>query len=122
MRLNRKAALKLLRRPMKRHVKAEVLITDKLLSQGAAMKVTGTADRQETGRWLNNRAENSHQPFKRWERAMLRFKRIQSLQSFICVHASVNNHFSQERHLYSHDNFKLKRDAALSKRRQLCSA
>ena len=122
MRLNRKAALKLLRRPMKRHVKAEVLITDKLLSQGAAMKVTGTADRQETGRWLNNRAENSHQPFKRWERAMLRFKRIQSLQSFICVHASVHSHFNQERHLYSHDNFKLNRDAALSKRRQLCSA
>jgi len=50
-----------------------IFVTDMLRSYGAAMKVVGNADKQETGRWLNNRAENSHQPFRRRERAMLRF-------------------------------------------------
>ena len=48
---------------MKRHGQPHVLVTDKLRSYGAAMKDIGNADRQETGRWLNNRAENSHLPF-----------------------------------------------------------
>ena len=56
-RRDRKAALKFLRKSMKRHGRPEVLVTDKLRSYGAAMKVIGNADRQETGRWLNNRAE-----------------------------------------------------------------
>ncbi|NKW72253.1 DDE-type integrase/transposase/recombinase, partial [Rhodobacteraceae bacterium R_SAG10] len=77
---------------------------------------------QETGRWLNNRAENSHLPFRRRERAMLRFRQMRSLQKFVTVHASVLNHFNQERHLYSRDNFKLNRTAALTEWRQLCSA
>ena len=97
-------------------------MTDKLRSYGAAMKVIGNADRQETGRWLNNRAENSHLPFRRRERAMLRFRRIRSLQKFAAVHASVYNLFNQERHLYSRDNFKLNRTAALTEWRQLGAA
>jgi putative transposase len=121
-RRNRKAALKFLRKTMKRHGKVEVLVTDKLRSYGAAMKVIGNTDRQETGRWLNSRAENSHQPVRRRERAMLRFRRIRTLQKFVSVHASIHNHFNQERHLYSRDNFKLNRDAALTEWRQLCSA
>jgi putative transposase len=52
-------------------VEAGIFVTDKLRSYGAAMKVIGNVDKQETGRWLNNRAENSHQPFRRRERAML---------------------------------------------------
>ncbi len=55
-----------------------VIVTDKLRSYGAAMKVVGSADKQETGRFLNNRAENSHQPFRRRERAMLRFRQMQT--------------------------------------------
>ena len=121
-RRDRKAALKFLRKSMKRHGRAEVLVTDKLRSYGAAMKVIGNADRQETGRWLNNRAENSHLPFRRRERAMLRFRQMRSLQKFVAIHGSVHNHFNQERHLYSRDNFKLNRAAALSEWRQLCSA
>jgi putative transposase len=92
---------------MKRHGKAEVLVTDKLRSYGAAMKVMGNIEKQETGRWLNNRAENSHQPFKRRERAMLRFRLMRTLQKFVAVHASVHNHFSAERHLSRRSNFKL---------------
>ena len=118
-RRDRKAALKFLRKTMKRHGIVEVLVTDKLRSYGAAMKVLGNADKQETGRWLNNRAENSHQPFPRRERAMLRFRQMKSLQKFVAVHSSVHNHFNQERHLYSRANFKLNRTAALAEWRQL---
>jgi len=96
-----------------------IFVTDMLRSYGAAMKVVGNADKQETGRWLNNRAENSHQPFRRRERAMLRFRRMRTLQKFVSVHSSIHNHFNQELHLYSRENFKLNRAAALAEWRQL---
>ena len=121
-RRDRKAAFKFLRKTMKRHGSADVFVTDKLRSYGAAMKEIGNADRQETGRWLNNRAENSHQPFRRRERAMLRFRRMRSLQKFVAVHASVHNHFNAERHLYNRSNFKLNRTSAQAEWRKLCSA
>jgi putative transposase len=121
-RRDKKAALKFLRKAMRKHGQPEVIVTDKLRSHGAALKQTGGAERHETGRWLNNRAENSHLPFRRRERAMLRFRRMRSLQKFVSVHASVHNHFNQERDLYSRENFKLNRAAALSEWRGLCSA
>ena len=120
-RRDRKAALKFLRKSMKRYGNPEVIVTDKLRSYGAAMKAIGNVTKQETGRWLNNRAENSHLPFRRRERAMLRFRQMRCLQKFTAVHSSVYNHFNQERHLYSRDNFKLNRTAALAEWRQLCS-
>jgi len=118
-RRDRKVALKFLRKTMKRYGPPHVIVTDLLRSYGAAMKVIGNADKQETGRWLNNRAENSHQPFRRRERAMLRFRRKRTLQKFVSVHSSVHNHFNQERHLYSREHFKLNRAAALAEWRQL---
>ncbi|WP_055662139.1 IS6 family transposase, partial [Jannaschia seosinensis] len=118
---DKKAALKFLRKAMKKHGRADVLVTDKLRSYGAALKDLGMADRQETGRWLNNRAENSHLPFRRRERAMQRFRRMRSLQKFAAVHASVSNHFIQERSLSSRDIFKTNRTAALAERRGLCA-
>jgi putative transposase len=121
-RRDRKEALKFLRKTMKRHGNPHIFVTDKLRSDGAAMKAIGNADKQETGRWLNNRAENSHQPFRRRERAMLRFRRMRTLQKFVAVHASVHNHFNQERHLYSRSNFKLNRTAALAEWRCICAA
>ena len=104
---------------MKRYGNPEFIVTDKLRSYGAAMKVIGNASRQETGRWQNNRAENSHLLFRRRERAMQRFRRMRSLQKFVAVHSSIHNHFNQERHLYSRTNFKLNRTAALAEWRQL---
>jgi len=121
-RRDHKAAFKFLRKSMKRFGSLNVIVTDKLRSYGAAMKVIGNADRQKTGRWLNNRAENSHLPFRRRERAMLRFRRMRSLQKFVSVHASVYNHFNRERHLYSRCNFKLNRIAALAEWRRLGAA
>lgn len=119
---DRKAALKFLRKSMKRHGRPHILVTDKLRSYGAAMKEIGNEQRQETGRWLNNRVENSHQPFRRRERAMQRFRSMGCLQKFAAVHASTHNHFNQERALYSRYNFKLNRNAALYEWRQLFAA
>ena len=121
-RRDRKAALKFLKKAMKRHGRPIGIVTDKLRSYGAAMRSIGNADRQKTGRWLNNRAENSHLPFRRRERAMLRFRRMRSLQKFVSVHASVHNHFNHERHLYLRSSFKLNRTAALTEWRQLGAA
>ncbi|CUH36419.1 Transposase IS66 family protein [Jannaschia seosinensis] len=118
---DKKAALKFLRKAMKKHGRAETLVTDKLRSYGAALKDLGMTDRQETGRWLNNRAENLHLPFRRRERAMQRFRRMRSLQKFAAVHASVSNHFNQERSLSSRDIFKTNRTAALAEWRGLCA-
>ena len=81
-RRDRKAALIFLRKIMKRYGRPDVIVTDRLRSYGAAMKVIGNAGKQQTGRWLNNRAENSHLPFRRRERAMLRFRRMHCLQKF----------------------------------------
>ncbi|WP_299356883.1 IS6 family transposase [uncultured Shimia sp.] len=121
-RRDRAAALKFLRKSMKRYGTPEVIVTDKLRSYGAAMKVVGNAVKQETGRWKNNRAENSHLPFRRRERAMHRFRRMRSLQKFVSVHASVFNHFNQERSLSQRDHFKQKRTTALAEWRGLCAA
>ena len=66
-RRDRRAALKFLKRAMKRYGRPELIVTDRLRSYGAAMKEIGVEDRQLCGRWLNNRDENSHQPFRRRE-------------------------------------------------------
>jgi len=117
-----KAALRFLRKAMKRYGRPKAIVTDKLRSYHAAMKVIGNAERQETGRWLNNRAENSHQPFRRRERAMAKFRSAKSLQKFASIHASVHNHFNQERHLYNRQAFKINRSTALNEWRQLLAA
>ncbi|MCV2891310.1 IS6 family transposase [Ruegeria aquimaris] len=119
---DKKAALKFLRKAMRKHGRPEAIVTDRLRSYGAALREIGASHRQETGRWLNNRAENSHLPFRRRERAMLRFRRMRSLQKFAAVHASVCNHFNSERSLTSRANFKMNRAAALAEWRGLCAA
>ena len=113
-RRDRNAALKFLRKTIKRHCNPEIFVTDLLRSYSAAMKVIGRADKQETGCWLNNRAENSHLPFRRRERAMQRFRSMRTLQKFLAVHASIHNHFNQDRSLSQRDHFKANRTAALA--------
>ena len=106
-RRDRKSALKFLKRTMKRYGRPRAIVTDRLRSYRSAMKIIGNAELQETGRWLNNRAENSHQPFRRRERAMAKFRSAKSLQKFASIHSSVQNHFNQERHLYSRKTSRL---------------
>ena len=78
------------------------------------MKELGNADRHEGGGRLDNRAENSHQPFRRRERAMQRFRSTKTLQKFSSVHAQAHNHFNQERHLVTRQVYKQRRSAALA--------
>ena len=73
------AALTFMKKALKRHGPPEAITTDGLRSYRAAMKELGNADKQEVGRWANNRVENSHLPFRRRERAMLRFRRMKQL-------------------------------------------
>ena len=104
-RRDRKAALRFLKKAMKRCDKPLEIVTDRLRSYRAAMKEIGNEARQATGRWLNNRAENSHQPFRRRERAMAKFRSNKSLQKFTSIHSSIHKHFNQERHLYNRQAF-----------------
>ena len=97
------------------------IVTDRLRSYGAAMKVIGNVANQECGRWLNNRAENSHQPFRRRERVMAKFRGEKTLQKFADAHASIHNHFNHDRHLDRRDIFKQNRSAALAEWRQLAA-
>jgi putative transposase len=108
------AALKFMKKLMKRHGRARKVTTDGLRSYKAAMKGIGNAGRQAVGRWANNRVENSDLPFRRRERAMLRFRRMKTLQKFASVHGTVHNHFNQERHLISREHYKERRSAALT--------
>jgi putative transposase len=108
------AALRFMKKALKRHGSPEAITTDGLRSYKAAMIELGNADKQEVGRWANNRVENSHLPFRRRERAMLRFRQIKSLQKFASVHANLHNHFNQERHLVSRHEYKLRRAVALA--------
>jgi putative transposase len=121
-RRDRKAALDFLKKIMKKHGAPKVIVTDRLRSYRAAMKIIGNETTQEVGRWKNNRCENSHLPFRRREYAMLKFRRMRSLQKFVSIHGSVFNHFNKERHLNSRDTYKVQRQAALIEWQQLCAA
>jgi putative transposase len=118
---NKKAALAFMKKALKRNGSPERITTDGLRSYQAAMRELGNGDRQEIGRHANNRVENSHLPFRRRERAMLRFRRMGSLQKFASVHANVHNHFNLERHLVDRQTYKLRRSAALAEWQILAS-
>jgi putative transposase len=94
-------------------------ITGSLRSYGATMKELGNEEKQEIGRWVNNRVENSHLPFQRRERAMLRFRRMKTLQKFASVHANVHNNFNLECHLVDRKTYKERRSVAAAEWRSL---
>jgi len=106
---------------MKRHGRPNAIVTDRLRSYRSAMKEVGNEARQLFGRRRNNRAENSHQPFRRRERATLKFRSTKSLQKFASIQTATYNHFNQERHLHSRANFKEMRIAARADWRQIAS-
>jgi transposase-like protein len=108
---NKAAAVKLMRKLLKKQGFApEVLVTDKLGSYGAAKAEIGLSARHERGLRKNNRAENSHQPTRRRERKMQRFKSPGSAQRFLSIHAAVFNTFNVQRHLTSRDTLRVLRD------------
>jgi len=103
-RRNAKAAKRLLRKLLKKQgVAPRVMITDKLASYGVAKRqiMPGVKHRQHRG--LNNRAENSHQPTRRRERIMKRFKSAGHAQRFLSVHDQLANLFGRPAHINAED-------------------
>jgi putative transposase len=112
---NTHAALKLMRKLLKKYsFVPDRLITDDLRSYAAAARDLGIEDYHERGRWKNNRAENSHQPTRRRERKMQRFKSNGSAQRFLSSHAAVYNTFNVQRHLTSARTHRAFRAVAMS--------
>jgi len=111
-RRDKKTALKLLKRLMKRYGRPNHIVTDKLASYKAAMRDLGCDDKQEYGGRLNNRAENSHLPFRRREYAMLDFRKLATLEKFAAIHGQIYNHFNGERHLNDRQTYKKNRSDA----------
>ena len=110
-----KAAVRLMRKLIRKQGFApEVLVTDKLGSYGAAKRKLGLLARHEQGLRKNNLAENSHQPTRRRERKMQRFKSPGSAQRFLSAHAAVHNTFNTQRHLVSRSTLRQFRAEATS--------
>src|ERR1700674_4539150 len=113
-RRDRKAAFKLMRKLLKKQgVTPATIVTDKLGSYSSALRELGVARRHDTGRWKNNRAENSHQPLRQRERRMKRFKSPGSAQRFLSIHAAVYNVFNVQRHLISRRTLRVFRAQAM---------
>ena len=116
---DKKAVLKFMKKDMRRYGSPNEIVTDKVGSYGAAARELGCSEKHVTNRWANNRVENSRLPFRRRERAMLRFRRMHSLQKFASIHASFHNLLNSQRSLSKRSTFKLNREAALTEWRSL---
>jgi putative transposase len=122
-RRNKRAALKLMRKLLKKYgTGPEKLITDDLRSYSAAAHELGISKRHEPGRWRNNRAENSHQPTLRRERKMQGFKSVGSAQRFLSMHAAAHNTFNVQRHLTSARTHRIFRASAMQPWREVVVA
>ena len=106
--------MKFLKKAMRRHGPAKATVADGRKSYPAALKDLCAAGKQVSGRWANNRVENSHLPFRRRERATQRLRQMKTLQKFSSVHAAFHNHFNQDRHLISREHYRARRSAALA--------
>ncbi len=112
---NKAAALKLMRKLLKKQGMApRVVVTDKLRSYAAAFRELGLSAQHEQGLRKNNRAENSHQPVRRRERKMQRFKSAGSAQKFLSAHGPIYNLFNVHRHLISRRTLRIFRNQAMA--------
>src|SRR6202049_318802 len=112
-RRDQRAALRLMRKLLRKHGFApKLLTTDKLGSYGSAFRHLRLTCPHQHGLRANNRAENSHQAVRRRERKMQRFKSAGSAQRFLNMHAAVHNTFNLQRHLISRSTLRIFRAEA----------
>ena len=122
-RRNTKAARRLMRKLLKKQGFApSTMVTDKLRSYGSAIRGLGLICVHVQGMRKNNRAENSHQPVRRRERKMQRFKSPGSAQRFLTFHAAIYNLFNVQRHLISRRTLRQFRNEAFNQWRQVAAA
>jgi len=95
-----------------------VIVTDKLRSYGVARRELFPQVEHRQSRYLNNRAENSHRPTRRWERQMQRFKSPGQAQHFLSAHGLIPGHFHQRRHLMAATAYRTIRSEAFNVWRQ----
>ena len=118
-----RAALRLMRKLLKKQgFPPKLLVTDKLRSYASAFRQLGLSCPHEQGIRRNNRAENSHQPVRRRERKVQRFKSPRSAQRFLSMHAAVYNTFNLQRHLVSRSTLRIFRAEAASEWRNAVAA
>jgi putative transposase len=119
-RRNKNAAKKVLRKLLKNHGKPREIVTDKLKSYKAALKILGLNHLQNTTQYLNNQVENLHLHFRRRERGMNKFRLMKTLQKFTSIQASFLNHFNHQRHLENRSTFKNLRQKSLDIWQGIC--
>jgi transposase-like protein len=112
-----KVAAKLMKKLLKRYgIRPSLVVTDKLRSYRCACRNLGLGGVHRQGLRANNRAENSHQPVRRRERKMQRFKSVGSTQRFLVTHAATYNAFYHQRHLLRRSDYKHLRSGAFATR------
>jgi putative transposase len=120
---DRFAAMRFFRKPLQTsQCGPRVIITDKLRSYGAAKKVALPRVAHRQSRYLNNRAENSHQPTRQRERRMKRFKSPEHAPRFLEVHDIVAAHFRPKRHLLSAAQYQAERKNRFETWREIIAA
>ena len=120
---NARAALKLLRKLVKKHGQTPTrIVTDKLRSYHVAIRELGLKATHIDNKRANNRAENSHQPIRRRERKMQRFKSPGSVQRFLNIQSTTYNTFYVQRHLLKRITFKRYRGEAFDTWERACMA
>ena len=112
-RRNAKAATRLLRKLLKNQgIKPTRIVTDRLGSYGAALKLLGLKNLQDVGGRKNNRAECSHVPIRRRERKSQGFRSVRNAQKLISAHGQIYNLFNHRRHLISRNTLRKFRQQA----------
>ena len=105
---------------MSRHGRPKEIVTDKLKSYRAALKVLGLEKLQNTDQYKNNQIENSHLHFRRREKMWNKFRSIRSLQKFISIHSSFFNLFNHQRHIENRQTFKKLRQRSVDIWQNIC--
>ena len=112
-RRNTKAATRLLRKLLRNQgVRPTRIVTDRLGSYGAALKLLRLKHLQDIGGRKNNRAECSHVPIRRRERKSQKFRSVRSAQKLLSAHGQIYNLFNHQRHLISRNTLRKFRSQA----------